>query len=62
MNIFDGVTTSWGFEAGDVWSSVMSVVTSLAPFLLLGIAVAFAPKVFGLIRKATGGGNGGKNA
>lgn len=57
MNIFDGVTTSWGFEAGDIWSSVMSVVGSVAPFLLLGIAVAFAPKAFTIIRKAVSGGN-----
>lgn len=61
MNIFDGVTTSWGFTAGDVWGSVMSVVGSVAPFLLLGIAVAFAPKAFALIKKATSN-NGGKSS
>lgn len=61
MNIFEGVTTSWGFEAADVWSNVMSVVGSVAPFLLLGIAVIFAPKAFALIRKAATGGNNGKS-
>lgn len=60
MNIFDGVTTNWGFEAADIWSSTMTVVGSVAGFLLLGIAVAFAPKAFTLLRKATTGG-GGKN-
>jgi len=61
LNVFDGVTTSWGFTASDVWSNVMSVVGSVAPFLLLGIAVIFAPKAFSLIRKAATGGNNAKN-
>lgn len=59
MNIFDGVVTNWGFEAGDIWTSVMTIVGSVAPFLLLGIAVMFAPKAYTLIKSALSG-NGGK--
>lgn len=58
--IFDGAT-DWGFGASDIWSNSMAITASVSGFIILGIVVAFAPRVFGLIRKAiTGGGGKGK--
>lgn len=42
----------WGFSALDLWSSVKYVVLSVAGFLLLGIAVMFAPKAIRMIKEA----------
>lgn len=52
MNIFDGLASDWGFDVADIWTSGMGIVGSLAPFILLGIVVAFAPKIIGLIKGA----------
>lgn len=57
--IFDG-TANWGFGASDVWTNVMAIVGSVSGFLILGICVAFAPRVFTIIRKAVNGGGGKK--
>lgn len=57
MNIFSTVTTiDWGFDASDIFTNSMFLVSSLAAFILLGLAVIFAPKLFSLIRAAATGG------
>jgi hypothetical protein len=59
--IISGVT-DWGFGAGDIWSTVMTVVVALAGFLILGICVEFAPSIMRLVyvaithRQITGSG------
>lgn len=42
----------WSFGTGDIWSTSMIVVGSLSGFLILGLAVKFAPDLFVLIRDA----------
>lgn len=59
-NIFSGITTDWGFGISDLWSSSMGIVGSLAPFILLGLSIVMAPKIFRLIRSASAGGGGKK--
>ncbi|WP_336791161.1 hypothetical protein [Paenibacillus sp. MMO-177] len=59
-NIFSGVTMDWGFSVSDIWSSSMGIFASLAGFIVLGMVVTFAPRLFGLVRKAVVGGGGRK--
>lgn len=57
VTVIDPATvTDWGFTSSDVWTNSMTITASLAGFILLGIAVVFAPKIFGLIRGAIVGG------
>ncbi|MMZ55613.1 hypothetical protein D1872_174720 [compost metagenome] len=49
--IFDG-TANWGFTGSDIWTNVMLIVASLSTFVILGICIKFAPRVFGVIRSA----------
>lgn len=51
-NLFNGITINWGFTAGDIFSNGMVLVGSLAIFVLLGIAMAYAPQLINLIREA----------
>lgn len=51
-NLFDGITIDWGFTAADIFSNGMALVGSLAVFVLLGIAIMYAPKLIDLIRTA----------
>lgn len=57
-NIFAGVTTDWGFDISDIWSSAMGIFSTLAIFIVFGIVIAFAPRLFTLVRKAILGGKG----
>lgn len=57
-NIFTG--TDWGFGASDIWTQGMGIVASVSGFLVLGIVIAFAPRIFGLLRKAIIGNGGSK--
>ncbi|WP_242278943.1 hypothetical protein [Bacillus cereus group sp. BfR-BA-01313] len=41
-----------GFTGTDLIGSAMSIVTQYKEFILIGLAVAFAPKLFGLARAA----------
>jgi len=41
---------SWGFSAGDVWTNSMAVVSSLAGFILLALAIAFAPRIIAVLK------------
>lgn len=52
LNLFDGVTMNWGFTAGDVWSNGMVITASFATFILLGLAITYAPAIIALIRTA----------
>lgn len=47
---FSGV--SLPFDAGDLLSSAMGLLGVLGPFVLLGLAVTFVPKIIGVIRNA----------
>lgn len=51
-NLFDGVTINWGFTAGDIFSNGMALVVSLAAFVLMGLAIAYAPQLIKLIKDA----------
>ncbi len=53
---FSGITLP--FSAGDLLSSAVDLLGVVGPFVLLGLAVMFAPKLIGLIRQAAG--KGGK--
>lgn len=59
MDIFNGIKIDWGFSAADIWSNSMFIVASLGTFILLGIAVKFAPRIIGLVKNVVGG-NGKK--
>ncbi|EJP81012.1 hypothetical protein ACTFRD_31850 [Bacillus cereus group sp. MYBK249-1] len=41
-----------GFTATDLVGSAMSIMTQYKEFILAGLAVVFAPKLFGLARAA----------
>lgn len=47
---FSGV--SLPFSAGDLLSSAMGLLGVLGPFVLLGLAVVFTPKIISVIRSA----------
>lgn len=51
-NIFSGAATDWGFNVADIWSSSMGIFVTLAVFVVLGIAVGFAPELTQLVRGA----------
>ncbi|MGN4898063.1 hypothetical protein VSY18_29775 (plasmid) [Bacillus albus] len=44
--------TAVGFTGADLIGSAMSIVTQYKEFILIGLAVVFAPKLFGLARAA----------
>ncbi|HAS7789732.1 hypothetical protein [Paenibacillus lactis] len=53
MDIFQGITNiDWGFNAADIFSNGMFLVGSVAAFVLLGLAIAYVPKLIGIIRTA----------
>ncbi|GIN62754.1 hypothetical protein J27TS8_27470 [Robertmurraya siralis] len=47
---FSGV--SLPFDAGDLLSSAMGFLQVVGPFVLLGLAIIFVPKIIGVIRSA----------
>lgn len=51
-NLFSGITIDWGFSPADIFSNGMTLVVSLALFVLLGIAMMYAPALIKLIREA----------
>jgi hypothetical protein len=57
VNLFTGVTIDWGFSAADIFTNGMFLVSSVATFVLLGLAIRYVPSLIGIIRNAvTGGG------
>ncbi|HDR7488753.1 TPA: hypothetical protein QCX63_005001 [Bacillus pacificus] len=56
---FTGVKLPFG--PADLLTSSMSLVGLLGGFILLGIAIAFTPKIISLIRAAAASRNGNKN-
>jgi len=46
------LTTNVGFTASDLFTSAMSLAANFWPYLLLGLAFAIAPWVFGIIVSA----------
>lgn len=54
-NVISG-NTDWGFTSADIWSNGMAIVGSVAGFLILGIVIKFAPRIFTVIRSAIIGG------
>lgn len=51
-NLFEGLTVNWGFTPMDIWTNGMQITLSLAMFVLLGIAIAYVPKIIELIKGA----------
>lgn len=47
---FTGV--SLPFDAADLLSSAMGLLGVVGPFVLLGLAIVFTPKIIGVIRNA----------
>jgi hypothetical protein len=47
---FTGITLP--FDAGDLLSTGMGLLQVLGPFVLLGLAIVFTPKIISLIRSA----------
>ena len=41
---------AWGFTGQDVFSNAVLIVASLASFIILSLAVSFAPQIISLIR------------
>jgi hypothetical protein len=55
MNPFSTTTSAdLGVQAADIVTSGLKLVTVLGPIVLIGLAVIFAPKIIGLVRKAVG--------
>jgi hypothetical protein len=45
---------SWGFSASDIFSNSTSMVSSVAGFILLILAIRFAPQLVGFIKGVFG--------
>lgn len=60
MSVISSSAVNWGFTSGDVLSNSMSLFQTLVPFVLLGLAIAFAPKMIGLLKSAVLGKSGGR--
>lgn len=41
-----------GFSPNDIWTNTMLIVSSMAGFLLLGIVIRFAPRIFRLVKES----------
>lgn len=55
MNLFTGVTNvDWGFTASDIFTNGVALFSFLAAFVLLGIAIKFAPKLVEMVKGAIG--------
>lgn len=58
MDLFTGVTSvDWGFNASDIFTNGMFLVSSVAAFVLLGIAIRYVPTLIGVIRSAVSPGS-----
>ena len=55
MNVFDGVTTL-PVDAGDIITSGLALFQLLWPLLLIGLALVFAPRIAGVVKRFFGGG------
>jgi len=51
--MFEGVTLP--FEVSDLLTAAMGLVKLLGPFVLLGLALVFAPRIIRVIRTSIGG-------
>ena len=47
-----GSPDGWRLTGSDIWTNIVMLVASLGLFVLLGICVRFAPRVFRIIRQA----------
>lgn len=55
MNLFSAVTTvDWGFDASDIFTNGVALFGFLAGFVLLGLAIKFAPKLVEMVKGAVG--------
>lgn len=52
MDLFTGVTIAWGFTPADIFTNGMTLVGSVAAFVVLGIAIAYVPKLISVIKGA----------
>lgn len=51
---FSGITLP--FSPGDLLASAVDLMGVFGPFILLGLAVLFAPKIWGLLKNVVGRG------
>lgn len=47
-----GTQSKWGFSIVDLWQAVQKIVISVGSFLLLGIVIRFAPRIFRLVKES----------
>lgn len=52
MTVIGSTALNWGFTAQDVLSNSVTLFGTLAAFVLLGLAIAFAPRLISLVRMA----------
>lgn len=57
MTVIPATGINFGFTGSDVLNNSASLVEGLATFVILGLAVAFAPKLIGIIKGIFRGGN-----
>ncbi len=50
MNVIPQSGVSWGFNPGDVFANSGNLVHGVGEFIILGLALMFAPKLIGFIR------------
>jgi hypothetical protein len=55
IDLFNGVVLSWGFSAADIVTNSVFIVGALAAFVLLGIAISYAPIWIKTIKDAVKG-------
>lgn len=50
--VLDGVTFDYGLTPVDIFTNGMTLVGSVAAFVVLGIAIAYVPKLISIIKGA----------
>jgi len=50
MNVIPTSGVTWGFQASDIFSNAQYLVTGVAGFVVLLIALMFAPKLVSFIK------------
>lgn len=52
VDLFTGTTVAWGFAAKDIFTNSMFLISTLAGFILLGVAIRYVPSIIAMFRNA----------
>ena len=55
MTVIPASGINFGFTGADIWNNAMLIVSSLGTFVVIGLAIAFAPRIIGVLKRLFGG-------